>query len=193
MEDTVLSTVKALVLVVIHHPILFQPSWEVEGFVVDLDGIVVTRGIHGPYQPIIRFPNEEWVEGKPLYYDQTHNFSLIRFNPKDPRLQATEIEILEPNGIQDGSDSSFYLSVHVIAWALKFIREGKQVPRGTIQTEFISAFVKREIPDTDLQGKNKLLQVKRVVPEGPGDSAGLTPGDVLIGCRMDGDRVRLLI
>lgn len=89
--------------------------------------------------------------------------------------------------------SSFYLPLDRVVRALKLIQEGKDVPRGTLQTEFTHSSydtLKRlGLPhsiEKDCRERNKnatgLLTISRVLPEGPGSVAGLEVGDMLLDC-----------
>jgi pro-apoptotic serine protease NMA111 len=91
------------------------------------------------------------------------------------------------------SASSFYLPLDRVVRALKLIQEGKTVPRGTLQTEFIHSSydeLKRLGLRQDVEGecreRNKdgtgLLSISALLPEGPGSVAGFEVGDILVEC-----------
>ncbi|KAK9764946.1 hypothetical protein K7432_007110 [Basidiobolus ranarum] len=93
------------------------------------------------------------------------------------------------------ASSSYYLPLHRIVAALKYIQEGKRVPRGTLQTEFehlpyddirrlgLKAELEREIREI-FPEETGLLVVRQVLPRGPGDEI-LTPGDIIL--RLNGN------
>lgn len=76
--------------------------------------------------------------------------------------------------------------------ALTYVRDGKIVPRGTLQTEFeylpydevrrlglkahIEEKARRRFPD-----ENGMLVVRSLLPKGPADGI-LVPGDIILGC-----------
>ena len=91
------------------------------------------------------------------------------------------------------SASSFYLPLDRVVRALKLIQEGKQVPRGSLQTEFVHSSydeLKRlglpQEVERECRGRNKeshgLLSITSILPEGPGSVAGLEVGDMLVEC-----------
>lgn len=88
--------------------------------------------------------------------------------------------------------SSFFLPLDRVLRALKLLQKGKQIPRGTLQTEFIHAsydeLKKLGITDEiemESRKRNKhctgLLTVRTVLPEGPGSKA-LQVGDIVVKC-----------
>jgi S1-C subfamily serine protease len=91
------------------------------------------------------------------------------------------------------SASSFYLPLDRVVRALKLVQEGKPVPRGTLQTEFVHSSyddLKRlglpQEAERECRERNKdctgLLSISSVLPEGPGSEAGLEVGDILLEC-----------
>lgn len=92
----------------------------------------------------------------------------------------------------DRSNISLYLPLFRVARALEYIREGKEVPRGTIQIGFkfqsFDALLKRKaISTSDIEEVKKankdaegLLVVEKSLPKGPGKIAGMMNGDVLL-------------
>ncbi|PKY28468.1 trypsin-like serine protease [Rhizophagus irregularis] len=96
---------------------------------------------------------------------------------------------LNAGGTKEAS-SSFYLPLNRVKRALKYIQEGKEVPRGTLQTEFeykpydelrhlglkssIEQEIRKKFPD-----ETGLLVVRIVLPKGPADGL-LIPGDIII-------------
>mmetsp|Transcript_18198 Transcript_18198/g.30996 ORF Transcript_18198/g.30996 Transcript_18198/m.30996 type:complete len:579 (+) Transcript_18198:1174-2910(+) len=94
--------------------------------------------------------------------------------------------------------SSFYLPLDRVVRALEYVRKGESVPRRTIQVIFkhqafaeaerlgLKNDLEKEIR-TAFTGATGLLVVSQVVPEGPGDRAGLQPGDVLL--RLNGELI----
>ncbi|KAL0079035.1 trypsin-like cysteine/serine peptidase domain-containing protein [Phycomyces blakesleeanus] len=90
------------------------------------------------------------------------------------------------------ASSSYYLPLDRVKRALLFIQRGRQVPRGTLQTEFeyqpynevrrlglkahIEEKVRSRFPD-----ETGMLVVRSVLPKGPADKV-LVPGDIIIGC-----------
>ncbi|CAG8506021.1 3909_t:CDS:2 [Cetraspora pellucida] len=94
------------------------------------------------------------------------------------------------SGSASRAASSFYLPLDRVKRALHFLQEGKNVPRGTIQTEFehmpydelrhlgldpsIEEQVREEFPD-----ETGLLVVRVVLPKGLADNI-LVPGDIVI-------------
>ncbi|ORX79953.1 trypsin-like serine protease [Basidiobolus meristosporus CBS 931.73] len=92
------------------------------------------------------------------------------------------------------ASSSYYLPLYRIVAALKYIQEGKRVPRGTFQTEFehlpyddirrlgLEAQLEREIREA-FPDETGLLVVRQVLPKGPADKI-LTPGDIVL--RLNG-------
>ncbi|RIB12352.1 trypsin-like cysteine/serine peptidase domain-containing protein [Gigaspora rosea] len=99
------------------------------------------------------------------------------------------------SGSASRAASSFYLPLDRVKRALQFLREGKNVPRGTIQTEFehmpydelrhlgldtsIEEKVREEFPD-----ETGLLVVRVVLPKGPADKI-LIPGDIVISANKE--------
>jgi len=91
------------------------------------------------------------------------------------------------------SASSFYLPLDRVVRALKLIQEGKPVPRGTLQTEFIHSSydelkrlglpqdVERECRERYKDGTG-MLSISALLPQGPGSVAGLEVGDILVEC-----------
>jgi S1-C subfamily serine protease len=91
------------------------------------------------------------------------------------------------------SASSFYLPLDRVVRALKLIQEGKSVPRGTLQTEFIHSSydelkrlglpqdVERECRERFPDGTG-MLSISALLPQGPGSVAGLEVGDILVEC-----------
>ncbi|CAG8542542.1 3371_t:CDS:2 [Funneliformis caledonium] len=98
-------------------------------------------------------------------------------------------------GCKVKASSSFYLPLDRAKRALKYIQEGKHVPRGTLQTEFeytsydelrrlglgssIEKEVREKFPD-----ETGLLVVRKVLPKGPADGL-LIPGDIIIRANKD--------
>ncbi|GBC06884.1 hypothetical protein RclHR1_07110009 [Rhizophagus clarus] len=96
---------------------------------------------------------------------------------------------LNAGGTKNAS-SSFYFPLNRVKRALKYIQEGKEVPRGTLQTEFeykpydelrhlglksnIEQEIRKKFPD-----ETGLLVVRTVLPKGPADGL-LIPGDIII-------------
>ena len=91
------------------------------------------------------------------------------------------------------SASTFYLPLDRVLRALKLIREGKPVSRGTLQTTFVhisyDSLRKLGLPEEiETISRHRhpegtgLLGVAGVVPEGPGYVAGLQTGDILLSC-----------
>ncbi|RGB42648.1 trypsin-like cysteine/serine peptidase domain-containing protein [Rhizophagus diaphanus] len=88
------------------------------------------------------------------------------------------------------ASSSFYLPLDRVKRALKYLQEGKQVPRGTLQTEFeytpydelrhlgLKANIEQEIREK-FPEETGLLVVRIVLPKGPADGL-LVPGDIVI-------------
>ena len=98
-------------------------------------------------------------------------------------------------GGSTSSASSFYLPLDQVVRALKLLQEGKPVPRGTLQTEFIHVsydeLKKLGLPDEieretrqRNEHSNGLLTVSAVLPEGPGSRAsdGRYRGEVSPPC-----------
>lgn len=94
-------------------------------------------------------------------------------------------------GGSTSSASSFYLPLEQVVRALKLLQEGKQVPRGTLQTEFnhtsYDELKKLGLPDEierearqRNERSNGLLTVSSVLPEGPGSA--LQTGDIVVKC-----------
>lgn len=94
-------------------------------------------------------------------------------------------------GGSTSSANSFYLPLEQVVRALKLLQEGKPVPRGTLQTEFIHVsydeLKKLGLPDEierETRQRNKhsngLLTVSAVLPEGPGSA--LQTGDIVVKC-----------
>jgi pro-apoptotic serine protease NMA111 len=91
------------------------------------------------------------------------------------------------------SASSFYLPLDRVVRALKLIQEGKPVPRGTLQTEFVHSSydelkrlglpqeVERECRERN-KASHGLLSISSLLPEGPGSKAGVEVGDMLLEC-----------
>jgi len=93
-------------------------------------------------------------------------------------------------GGSSGSQSSFYLPLPAVVRALKYIEEGKPVPRGTLETVFKYTpydELRRLGLDPDTEAKMRkeypkltgMLVVESVQPGSPADSV-LSPGDILI-------------
>jgi pro-apoptotic serine protease NMA111 len=94
------------------------------------------------------------------------------------------------------SASSFYLPLDRVVRALRLIQEGKPVPRGTLQTEFIHssydelkrlglpAEVEKQCRERNKDGTG-LLSIHGMLPEGPGCEAGFEVGDILIECYQE--------
>ncbi|KAJ2777939.1 hypothetical protein GGI15_004342 [Coemansia interrupta] len=94
--------------------------------------------------------------------------------------------------------TNFFLPLDRVKRALGLIQDGKHVPRGTIQTEFIyetfdeirrtglpediEAMVRKAYPESI-----GMLLASTVLPEGPSSAAGIEPSDVLL--RIDGEIV----
>ncbi|KAI9279637.1 trypsin-like cysteine/serine peptidase domain-containing protein [Sporodiniella umbellata] len=90
------------------------------------------------------------------------------------------------------ASSSYYLPLNRVLRALEYIRENKEVPRGTLQTEF-EYLPYNEVRRLGLKAKTEekirskfpeetgMLIVRTVLPQGPADTL-LVPGDILIGC-----------
>ncbi|CAB4391055.1 unnamed protein product [Rhizophagus irregularis] len=88
------------------------------------------------------------------------------------------------------ASSSFYLPLNRVKRALKYIQEGKEVPRGTLQTEFeykpydelrhlgLKSTIEKEIREK-FPEETGLLVVRIVLPKGPADGL-LIPGDIVI-------------
>ncbi|ORX94491.1 trypsin-like serine protease [Basidiobolus meristosporus CBS 931.73] len=88
------------------------------------------------------------------------------------------------------ASSSYYLPLNRIVAALKYIQQGKPVPRGTFQTEFehlpyddirrlgLNAELEKEIRQI-FPDETGLLVVRQVLPKGPGDKI-LIPGDIVL-------------
>ncbi|KAI8580689.1 hypothetical protein K450DRAFT_173290 [Umbelopsis ramanniana AG] len=90
------------------------------------------------------------------------------------------------------ASSSYYLPLDRVKRALTYVRDGKIVPRGTLQTEFeylpydevrrlglkahIEEKARRRFPD-----ENGMLVVRSLLPKGPADGI-LVPGDIILGC-----------
>lgn len=91
------------------------------------------------------------------------------------------------------SGSAFYLPLEPIVRALNFVREGRQVPRGTLQTVFVHSTydelkrlglpgdVEKQCRHDNKDGSG-LLTVAKILPEGPGYYAGIAVGDILVEC-----------
>jgi pro-apoptotic serine protease NMA111 len=94
------------------------------------------------------------------------------------------------------SASSFYLPLDRVVRALKLIQEGKHVPRGTLQTEFIHSSydelkrlglptqVEKECRQRNKDGMG-LLSIHGMLPDGPGCEAGFEVGDILVECYQE--------
>jgi pro-apoptotic serine protease NMA111 len=91
------------------------------------------------------------------------------------------------------SASSFYLPLDRVVRALKLIQDGKPVPRGTLQVEFVHvSFAElRKMGlavelEKERRQRNKdstgLLYARNILPEGPGFKAGMIGGDILLEC-----------
>ncbi|CAB4482019.1 uncharacterized protein OCT59_029483 [Rhizophagus irregularis] len=88
------------------------------------------------------------------------------------------------------ASSSFYLPLNRVKRALKYIQEGKEVPRGTLQTEFeykpydelrhlgLKSSIEQEIREK-FPDDTGLLVVRTVLLKGPADGL-LIPGDIII-------------
>ncbi|RIA99412.1 trypsin-like cysteine/serine peptidase domain-containing protein [Glomus cerebriforme] len=97
---------------------------------------------------------------------------------------------LNAGGATKKASSSFYLPLNRVKRALKYIQEGKQVPRGTLQTEFeyksynelrhlgLKSSTEQEFRDK-FPDETGLLVVRIVLPKGPADDL-LVPGDIVI-------------
>ena len=94
------------------------------------------------------------------------------------------------------SASSFYLPLDRVVRALRLIQEGKPVPRGTLQTEFIHSsydeLQRLGLPaevEQECRQRNKdctgLLSINSMLPEGPGCEAGFEVGDILVECYQE--------
>ncbi|GBB86615.1 hypothetical protein RclHR1_00130056 [Rhizophagus clarus] len=93
------------------------------------------------------------------------------------------------------ASSSFYLPLDRVKRALKYLQEGKQVPRGTLQTEFeytpfdelrhlgLKSEIEQEIREKYPE-ETGLLVVRIVLPKGPADGF-LVPGDIVIRANKD--------
>ncbi|KAJ1912928.1 hypothetical protein IWQ60_009441, partial [Tieghemiomyces parasiticus] len=93
------------------------------------------------------------------------------------------------NRFERGS-SSFYLPLDRIVRALRYIREGEPVPRGTLQTEFehqsydelrrlgLEATIEESMRQR-FPAETGMLVVRSVLPKGPADQK-LRPGDILV-------------
>jgi S1-C subfamily serine protease len=100
-------------------------------------------------------------------------------------------------GANTRAASSFFLPLDRVRVALNLIREGKPVPRGTLETEFVHKpyaelrrlglpeAVEAKMRKIDPQ-RTGLLTVEQVIPGSPADSA-LAPGDILVG--VDGEPI----
>ncbi|KAI1312679.1 hypothetical protein EDD11_002878 [Mortierella claussenii] len=90
------------------------------------------------------------------------------------------------------ASASYYLPLDRVKRALKFIQEGEQVPRGTLQTDF-EYFPYDELRRLGLKismeeqirqhfpNETGMLVVKNVLPKGPAADQ-LIPGDIVIHC-----------
>ena len=94
-------------------------------------------------------------------------------------------------GSNRGSASSFYLPLDRVVRAIGYVRQGLEVPRGTIQADFISKSydelrrlglspaiekgMRDKFPD-----KTAMLVVQNILPQGPADNR-LQIGDIIIG------------
>ncbi|RIA90832.1 trypsin-like cysteine/serine peptidase domain-containing protein [Glomus cerebriforme] len=88
------------------------------------------------------------------------------------------------------ASSSFYLPLDRVKRTLKYLQEGTQVPRGTLQTEFeytpydelrhlgLKSSIEKEIREK-FPNDTGLLVVRIVLPKGPADGL-LVPGDIVI-------------
>ena len=93
-------------------------------------------------------------------------------------------------GARFGSSSSFYLPLHRVVRALDLLKQGKSIPRGTVQTVFsyrpfdevrrlgVRPETEAKIRRSDPKGIG-MLAVREVVPGGPADGR-LEVGDVLV-------------
>lgn len=93
--------------------------------------------------------------------------------------------------------SSFYLPLRRVQHALRCIQQGKHVPRGTIQTEFVYKsyyeLMQLGLPDeyeAKLRSSSKgsgqhhgMLVVRKTLPDGPAHGL-LEPGDILFGTKL---------
>jgi pro-apoptotic serine protease NMA111 len=91
------------------------------------------------------------------------------------------------------SAAAFFLPLEPVVRALKFVQQGQNVPRGTIQTHFVHMpydelrrvgvpeEVEKHCREINPTGTG-LLSVARIVPEGPGSVAGLSVVDILVEC-----------
>ncbi|KAJ1903172.1 hypothetical protein IWQ60_012614, partial [Tieghemiomyces parasiticus] len=88
------------------------------------------------------------------------------------------------------ASSSFYLPLDRIVRALRYIKEGEPVPRGTLQTEFehqsydelrrlgLEATIEESMRQR-FPAETGMLVVRSVLPKGPADQK-LRPGDILV-------------
>jgi len=92
--------------------------------------------------------------------------------------------------------TALYLPLEGAVRALKLIQEGKNVTRGTLQTEFVHISFhdlrRQGLPEEvekDCREKNPngtgLLTVVKVLPQGPGNLAGVENGDVVTECYQE--------
>lgn len=90
------------------------------------------------------------------------------------------------------ASSSYYLPLDRVKRALDYVQQGKQVPRGTLQTEFeylpynevrrlgLKAHIEEKVR-AKFPMETGMLVVRSLLPKGPADNI-LVPGDIVIGC-----------